>query len=112
MFSKFKNARVFPIWMRLKSIDLRLEFGHWEADLIIGKKENGYANLLTLVERTTMLVFIKKVFSKNHIKINSIIYRLIKENNLNVKTITIDNGIEFEKIGILGSWINGKIYFC
>ncbi|WP_318034619.1 IS30 family transposase [Mesomycoplasma lagogenitalium] len=31
---------------------------------------------------------------------------------MNVKTITIDNGIEFEKIGLLASWLKCKIYFC
>lgn len=45
-------------------------------------------------------------------KINSILYKLIKENNLNVKSITIDNGIEFEKIGLLAHWVDCIVYFC
>ena len=29
-----------------------------------------------------------------------------------VKTITVDNGIEFSSIGILAHWIKCKIYYC
>jgi IS30 family transposase len=29
-----------------------------------------------------------------------------------VKSITIDNGLEFEKIGILAAWVKCDIYFC
>nr|WP_257536375.1 IS30 family transposase [Mycoplasmopsis bovis] len=65
---------VYPIWGP-KYIDLREEYGHWESDLIIGKRSNGYDNVLTLVERQT-----------------------------------IDNGIEFERMGLLGKWLNIKIF--
>ena len=45
-------------------------------------------------------------------KVNSALYELIKKNKLRVKSITIDNGIEFEKICFLASWIKAHIYFC
>ena len=112
LFSKFKSKLVFPIWMRPKIIDKRIEFGHYEADFIIGKKESGFSNLITLTERCSRMTFIKKIQTKNPMKCNSVLYKMIKENNLNVKSITIDNGIEFEKIGLLASWIDAKIYFC
>lgn len=112
IFSKFKNNYVLPIWTRSKSVDLRNEYGHWEIDLIIGKKSNGFANILTMVERKTRIGYIAKVYSKNPMKINSEIYKIIKENNLIVKTITMDNGIEFSKIGLLAKWIKCKVYYC
>lgn len=98
--------------MRPKHIDLRLEFGHWELDLIIGKKANGFENLVTLTERKTRMLFMTKLKSKNPMKVNSVIYKLIKDNDLYVKTITTDNGIEFEKIGILVDWVDCLVYFC
>ncbi|PYF43103.1 IS30 family transposase [Metamycoplasma alkalescens] len=101
---------VFPIWTRDKTIDLREEFGHWEADLIIGKRATGYDNILTLTERKSRFGVAIKVKSKNPMTINATLKNLIKNNNLYVKTITIDNGIEFEKIGILAKWLNIKIY--
>ena len=33
------------------------------------------------------------------------------ENHLYVRTITVDNGIEFQKIGLLAYWLNWKVYF-
>lgn len=112
IFSKFKDKLVLPIWTRPKYIDNRSEFGHWETDLIIGKQSNNFDNLLTFTERSTRMNFIVRVKSKNSMKINSIIYKLIKENNLIVKSITIDNGIEFEKIGLLAHWVKCFVYFC
>ena len=101
-----------PIWVRPKNIDLREEFGHWELDLIIGKKASGFDNLLTFCERKTRMLFICRIKSKNPMKVNSCLYKLIKANNLKVKTITTDNGIEFEKIGILANWIDCQVYYC
>lgn len=97
---------VFPIWTRPKHIDLREEYGHWETDLIIGKIATGYNNVLTLTERKTIVGFAALVSSKNSMKINSVIKRMVNDNNLIVKSITIDNGIEFEKIGLLAKWLN------
>ncbi|WP_117275964.1 IS30 family transposase [Metamycoplasma alkalescens] len=101
---------VFPIWTRPKKIDLRKEFGHWEADLVLGRKSNGYYNVLTLTERKTRIGFAIKVRSKSGFVINSSLKNLIQDNNLFVKSITIDNGIEFEKIGLLAKWLDIKIY--
>lgn len=112
VFQKFQNKWVMPIWVRPKYIDLRQEFGHWEADLIIGKKANGFDNILTFTERHTRILFATKIKSKNPMKVNSALYELIKKNKLRVKSITIDNGIEFEKISFLASWIKAHIYFC
>lgn len=112
IFSKFTNSFVIPIWAGPKSIDNRNEFGHWEMDLIIGKKEHGYENLITFQERKTRIVFIEKIKTKDPMKLNSTVYQLIKKNNLKVKSITIDNGFEFSKIGLLAKWINCYVYFC
>lgn len=101
---------VFPIWTRPKNIDLRLEYGHWEADLVLGKRANGYKNILTLTERKTRVGFATFVSSKSPFEINSKIKELIKNKNLIVKTITIDNGIEFEKIGFLARSLNIVVY--
>lgn len=61
IFSKFKDKRVLPIWVRPKCVDLRKEFGHWELDLIIGKKSNGFYNILTFVERKSRILFMTKI---------------------------------------------------
>ncbi len=101
---------VKPIWARDKSIDSRQDFGHWELDLVVGKKASGHDNILTLVERKTRKLFAKKVRSKNPKAINKAIKDLANENNLHIKTITCDNGIEFEEIAILAYWLKVIIY--
>ena len=85
--------------------------------LIIGKREHGYENLITFQERKTRMVFIEKIKTKDPMKLNSkvyqlIIYQLIKRNNLYVKSIAIDNVIEFSKIGLPAKWIKCHVYFC
>ncbi|WNM17569.1 IS30 family transposase [Mesomycoplasma ovipneumoniae] len=101
---------VKPIWARDKSIDSRQDFGHWELDLVVGKKASGHDNILTLVERKTRKLFAKKVRNKNPRTINKAIKDLANENNLHIKTITCDNGIEFEEIAILAYWLKVIIY--
>ena len=62
-------------------------------------------------ERKTRMVFIEKIKTKDPMKLNSKVYQLIKRNNLYVKSIAIDNGIEFSKIDLLAKWIKCHVYF-
>ncbi len=112
IFSKFDGKRVLPIWVRPKSVDKREIYGHWEVDLVIGKRSNNYDNLITFTERITRETLIRRIKTKNPMKCNSVIYRLIKDNKLIVKSITCDNGIEFEKIGLLAGWLNINVFYC
>nr|WP_307915871.1 IS30 family transposase [Mycoplasmopsis bovis] len=81
-----------------------------ESDLIIGKRSNGYDNVLTLVERQTRMGFAVKIKSKSAFLVISKLKKIIQDHNLIVKSITIDNGIEFERMGLLGKWLNIKIF--
>lgn len=112
IFNRINQLYVKPIWVRPKAIDNRSEFGHWEGDLIVGKQERPYMNIFTFNERKTRMLFVAFVSSKNPWRINSLIRDLIKKNNLLVKSITFDNGTEFERIGILAKWLNIDIYQC
>ena len=111
-YSKLKNKRVFPIWLRPKHIDLRKEIDHYEIDFVIGKKANNFDNLIVITERVSRYSLVRKIRSKNPMKTNSVIYKAFKENNIKPKSITVDNGIEFEKIGILAHWLDCNVYYC
>ena len=63
-------------------------------------------------ERKTRMVFIERIKTKDPMKLNSKVYQLIKRNNLYVKSIAIDNVIEFSKIGLPTKWIKCHVYFC
>lgn len=84
---------------RTKIIQDRTEFGHWEIDLIIGKKFINEAFLLTIVERVSRFAIARKLPFKSADLVNHEINKVVKEfSNLDFKTITADNGAEFSKL--------------
>ena len=112
-----KIGRIFKKWMipiglRPKLIDQRQRYGDFEVDLIVGQRTNKSHHLLTMVDRKSRFGYIMKVLSKNE----WIVYKTIRDhivtNNIDVKSITIDNGHEFSKFGLLGKEFNFKVYYC
>lgn len=83
---------------RPEGANFREEYGHWEGDLVIGKKKKG-AVLFTLTERKTREEIIMKIPDKTAasvIKALDKIERKYKTKFYNkFKTITFDNGPEF-----------------
>jgi len=90
-----------------RSIDDRPEevigrevYGHWEIDLVVGGKGTGSAALLTLVERKTRKLIIRKIKDKTQASvcraINGIERSMGKEAfKVMFVSITADNGSEF-----------------
>lgn len=98
----------------------RVEFGHWEIDCVVGKREGKSTCLMTLVERKTrygITVLIPKkskkcivnALKKIKLKFGKYFYDIFK-------TITADNGCEFkDAVGMSLALKNGKkvkIYFA
>lgn len=78
----------------------RSVFGHWEIDLVVGGKGMGKAALLTLVERKTRKLIIRKIKDKTQASvvraINGIERSMGKEAfKAMFSSITADNGSEF-----------------
>ena len=67
---------------------------------------------MTLNDRKTRKLYATFVRSKDPWKVNEAFRKMIRDNNLKVKTLTLDNGIEFERIGILAKHLNFKVYLC
>lgn len=87
---------------RPEVIQTRSEFGHWEIDLMIGKKFINEAVLLTLVERKTRFAIARKLPFKSADLVNHEINKIVTQyQELDFKTITADNGVEFSKLGAL-----------
>ena len=83
-------------------IQTRSEFGHWEIDLMIGKKFINKAVLLTLVERKTRFAIARKLAFKSADFVNHEINKIITQyQELDFKTITADHRVEFSKLGEL-----------
>ena len=83
---------------RPKEANERSEYGHWEGDLVIGKRKKGCV-LLTFTERMTREEIIIKIKGKNNeyvVKaINGLERKYGKRFYNKFKTITFDNGVEF-----------------
>lgn len=99
---------------RDKIVQLRTEFGHWEVDTVIGKKNADEPCVLTLVERMTrMCIWVK---ARNHTAeaiqetLETIMKHAGSRRTQVFKTITGDNGSEFANLSLLD---NGelKVYF-
>jgi transposase, IS30 family len=94
-----KNLKGTSIEERPSEVDNREEYGHWEMDCVVGKRDGGGAVLLVLSERSIREEIIIKMPAKTQESvIASLDYlerkygKAFKEK---FKTITVDNGSEF-----------------
>lgn len=100
--SKTKTARKVlgkSIEERPEYINDRSEFGHWEIDLVLGKKTKGEAVILTLVERQTRYALGVKLDDKQSLTINRAVKQLTSQHP--IVSITADNGAEFSLLSDL-----------
>jgi len=92
---------------RPETINNRSEFGHWEIDLVLGKKTKGEAVVMTLVERQTRFALACKLPNKQAKTINEAVQSLIKR--YPIASITADNGSEFS---LLSELTDIEVYFA
>ena len=107
--NKKLNDRVF-IDKRPKSVNLRQKIGHGEADFIASGK-SGKGILLVVVERKTRNTFLEKIMKVNINNVHQSFVK-IKERFPEMKTITTDNDLLFQKHKELEELLKIKIYFC
>ena len=105
------NKTVLPIRLRPKYIEDRQEIGHLEIDSIIGKR-NENQSIISIVDRCTRRVWLIKAEYKQEYYISNLIYNFIIKNEIEVKSITIDNGLEFNVLGIAAKKLGVKLYKC
>ncbi|WP_234851424.1 IS30 family transposase [Mycoplasmopsis mustelae] len=101
---------VRPIWSRPKIVMERKEFGHWEIDLIIGKNRAKSSHLITFTKRLSRYGIIILLKEKNPWLIIRLLWDTIKKYKLNIKSITQDNGWEFNKLFYLAYRLGIYIY--
>jgi len=116
-----KNKGSRSIEERPEAVNKRLEYGHWEGDCIVGRRNGKKDGLFTLSERLTREQIIIKIESVTQVSISAAMNKL--ENIYGdrfrdkFKSITLDNGREFlDWETIEGSRINGEkrtlVYFA
>lgn len=94
-----KNLKGTSIEERPTEIDTRKEYGHWEMDCVVGKRQNKGTVILTLTERSIREELIFKIPRKTQQNVIKILNKLEKiygkKFKEKFKTITVDNGSEF-----------------
>ena len=99
-----------PISERPDFINQRLEIGHWEGDTVIGHDRKHC--ILTLVERKTGFLIIRKLTSRTVEQVNAEAIKAIKMHTKSFKSITFDNGTEFHGYKILEEKFPITCYFA
>ena len=100
---------------RPAEIENREEFGHWEADLVIGKKSGKDQVLLTLAERKSRQYWMLPIKDREADSVMDAFKKLqetYSEHFSEVfKTITTDNGSEFSRLSELEELAETLVYF-
>ena len=91
-------------------INTRKRIGDVEADFIVSGK-SGKGILLVVVDRKSRAPFLEKILPVSTKEVEEALLR-IKERFPELKTITMDNDILFQKHKELEKILNIKIYFC
>ena len=100
--------------LRSMEANLRLEFGHFEADTIESCKKRGERRscLTVVVDRLTRKTVIFRTVSKTATETNKSIIRALKQFK-DIKSITYDNGCEFSKHEKVNKKFQGlESFFC
>lgn len=105
------HKTVLPISLKPKYINKRDELGHLEIDSILGKR-NEYDSIISIVDRCSRKVWLIKSEYKNEYYTDKIIYNYLIRNEIKVKSITVDNGLEFQALGLTAKKLGVKLYKC
>ena len=114
-FRKSKHAqrtrsRKHTIDKRPVAANERTELGHWERDCLLGTR--GHSVLLTLVERMTRYSRFFHVDRLDVEHVSKATVEVLGPFAAITRTITNDNGVEFQRAAELEQQLGVPIYFC
>lgn len=95
---------------RPESVNDRNEIGHWEGDLMEGKRSTGY--FLTLAERVSRFLIANKVDTKTSTVVSKLTCKKLDKIKDRINSITYDNGNEFYDFLRVEKGLNTTVYFA
>jgi IS30 family transposase len=95
---------------RPEEANQRIEQGHWERDLMLGKRKSG-GGVLTIVDRKSHYTLLKRLQTTLASETNMQTAVSIKSSKLPCITLTNDNGHEFGEFWNLEKELDVPIYF-
>jgi len=103
-----KRPKGRSIEERSDEVSTRAVLGHWEIDTVVGLRNGKEAVILTLVERVTDNYMALRIAGKNSDAVQAAMQALHAEYGKHFsdvfKSITADNGSEFENFSQLEKW--------
>lgn len=97
------------ICQRPAIVEARRRVGDWEGDTIVGQ---GVTRIVTLVERKTGLVRLRRVASGEAVPTLKAIVHALHPLRARVRTLTLDNGSEFAEHELMDLALDAKTYFA
>jgi IS30 family transposase len=95
--AKHKRLAGQSIDERPKSIDTRQEFGHFELDTVVGKRNGQESVILTLIERQSRCQILRLIDGRDADSVNYELAKICKKYGPIMKSVTADNGAEFSE---------------
>lgn len=112
--AKKKKRSLIPnrtdISQRPEIVEEKTRLGDFEGDLVIGASGSGA--LVTLVDRTSKLIKIGFISTKEAYPVRCKIQEMMHPLSDQIKTITFDNGREFSDHAAIASALDAEIYFA
>lgn len=99
-----------PLSDRPDEVKTRKVLGHWEGDTVVGRDRHHC--IVTLVERKSGFVIIKKITARTAEQVSKVIIEAIREHPGMFKTITFDNGTEFHGYKDIEKATGATCYFA
>lgn len=92
-----KNSRLLGLSIedRPAEVATRKEFGHFEIDTIVGKRDGQESVIMTLIERQSRFQIIRLIDSRDADSVAYAMHGVLAEYGSIIKSITADNGPEF-----------------
>jgi len=97
---------------RATIVEKRSRRGDWEIDTVFGRRGESRDALVTMVDRRTKLLVIRKVASKHALGVARAIVDGLRQLRRPVHTITSDNGREFAMHAAIAANLKAKFYFA
>lgn len=91
-------------------VDEKARFGDWEPDTVIGPNHKGV--LVTLTERTTNYLLIKRIKDKSAQETRQSVGSELQQSGLPVHTLTSDNGTAFADYAGISKDLKAAFYFA
>jgi len=107
-----ERTRARKNWIDARPADAneRRTIGHWERDCIVGKPDS--AAMLTMVDRKSRYTRLRRVSKLNTAEVGEATANLLAPYRAINKTLTNDNGREFQRDNEMTKEIKIPIYFC